>query len=264
MNSASWDHSAPKIVQVTGPATSGTSAKVARPIPGVPALIKELLWRRPVSNGMTLKSFGCSFIWGSELPDEDPISHHSNLTWPALMAQNLALEYQCHAWPGRGNLFIAEKILKHTQPGDRIVVNWTYIDRFDYTDPADDTNWWYSIRPTDCGEAGRTYYRMFHSQYRDKLTSLMMIDQCVQYLRSSDIPFYMTYQDVLLFETEWHCSPAILVLQQRIKPHLRDFAGKNFVQWAQAQGHPVTAQGHLLETGHRAVADHLIQAGVLQ
>ena len=86
----------------------------------------------------------------------------------------------------------------------------------------------------------------------------------MQYLTEKKIPFYMTYQDSLLFETEWHTSPAVLAMQQDLRHLLHSFAGKNFVQWAQAQGHPVTAQGHLLETGHRAVADHLIQAGVLQ
>ena len=212
---------------------------------------------------MTLKSFGCSFVWGSELPDEIPGIKSSAMTWPALLAQRCGMDYQCHAWPGRGNLFIMDRIFGRAQPGDCVIVNWTYIDRFDYTDSSDD-NQWHTCRPSGSSPSADVYYRTFHSQYRDKLTNLCWILQAVQYLTEKKIPFYMTYQDSLLFETEWHTSPAVLAMQQDLRHLLHSFAGKNFVQWAQAQGHPVTAQGHLLETGHRAVADHLIQAGVLQ
>jgi hypothetical protein len=212
---------------------------------------------------MILKSFGCSFIWGSELDDEIPGKTPSLKTWPALLAKQLELDYQCHAWPGRGNLFISEQILNHAQLGDKVVVNWTYIDRFDYTDPANDRQW-HTIRPSGTDAITDIYYRNFHSQYRDKLTSLQAISNAVAHLEQQNIPFLMTYQDHLLFETQWHHTPAIESMQQRLKSKLRDFGGDNFVKWAQAQGHPVTAQGHLLESGHAAAAAHLDKTGSFQ
>ena len=63
---------------------------------------------------MKLKSFGCSFIWGSDLPDDGrnlPRATASRLTWPALLAQDLEYEYECHARPGAGNLQITERLL---------------------------------------------------------------------------------------------------------------------------------------------------------
>ena len=205
---------------------------------------------------MVLKSFGCSFVWGSELCDEVPGKKPSSKTWPALLAQNLGLDYQCRAWPGCGNLFIAEQILNHAQAGDSVVVNWTYIDRFDFTDCQNDQQW-HTLRPSGSGPNADIYYRNFHSQYRDKLTSLMAIANSVSYLEQQNIPFLMTYQDSLLFETQWHFSPAIGNLQQQIGNSLRDFDGHNFVDWAVKRGHAITDQGHLLESGHAAVADHL-------
>ena len=65
---------------------------------------------------MNLKSFGCSFIYGSELSDEIPNNthrHHSKLTWPGQLAQHLNYDYLCYARPGAGNLQIAEQVLTH-------------------------------------------------------------------------------------------------------------------------------------------------------
>lgn len=209
---------------------------------------------------MVLKSFGCSFIWGSELPDERPGQCASELTWPSLAAQSLGLEYQCHARPGCGNLYIAQQILAQAQAGDMIVVNWTYIDRYDYTYTDNDTQW-LTCRPSQ-GDAGSDlYYRNFHSQYRDKLTNLITIANICYYLDRLGSRSFMTYQDSLLFETQWHLDVAIERLQSQVRPFLYDFNGLNFVQWAHSQGYAVTPQGHLLAEGHRAV-QHLVQSSI--
>jgi hypothetical protein len=85
---------------------------------------------------MKIKSFGCSFIFGTDLADEtrgEPYAQSSQLTWPALLAQDLGLEYECHARPGSGNLRILEKILSISiQTPATFVIGWTWIDRFDY------------------------------------------------------------------------------------------------------------------------------------
>ena len=62
---------------------------------------------------MKLKSFGCSFIFGSELAydgRDSPYATPSQLTWPAHLAQHLNYNYQCYARPGAGNLQILEQI----------------------------------------------------------------------------------------------------------------------------------------------------------
>ena len=85
---------------------------------------------------MNLKSFGCSFIFGSELSDDGKNGRYatgSKLTWPAHVARHLNYTYLCYARPGSGNLQIAERTLTHLATNEHalFVINWTYIDRFD-------------------------------------------------------------------------------------------------------------------------------------
>lgn len=205
---------------------------------------------------MTIKSFGCSFIWGSELPDERTGRHFSEKTWPALVAKHLSQPYRCYARAGVGNLYIAEKVLTQAaapNPG-MFIINWTFIDRFDYTDPNDA---WITCRPSETSTNNDYYYRNFHSQLRDKLTTLMYINLCIDTLQQKNIPFIMTAMDDLIFESKWHATPGMLDIQQRIKAHIIDFNGYNFVNWAANYGHPITQQGHLLESGHQACFDYI-------
>ena len=91
-----------------------------------------------------------------------------------------------------------------------------------------------------------------------------MISQCVNYLLQKRIRFVMSVQDSLLFETQWHVTPAILDMQQYIRPYMQDFDGQNFVDWARSFGHSVSDQGHLLESGHRAVAERVSETLTFQ
>ena len=122
---------------------------------------------------MNLKSFGCSFIYGSELADE--VWGGSNSTWPALFAKHYNYEYQCYARPGSGNLRIAESVLSQLACNENAlyVIGWSWIDRFDYTSLDDK---WKTIMPGTEDALAKVYYRDLHSQYRDKLTTLMSIN----------------------------------------------------------------------------------------
>jgi len=210
---------------------------------------------------MKLKSFGCSFMWGSEMADADPLP--SKRSWPALLAQHMGLEYQCMARPGGGNLLIAEQILNHAAlpyPGvaDNMiepalfVINWTYIDRFDYTNPANDQ--WDTIRPGGAWDGqeqlAEHYFKHLHSQYRDKLTTLTHIKLCIDALNQAGHQFIMTYMDELIFETKWHTSPAVLRLQEFVKPYLLQFDNMNMVQYSKDRGHDFGNQAHPLESAH--------------
>jgi len=197
---------------------------------------------------MKLKSFGCSFIWGSEMPDADlsPSKH----SWPALLAEHLHMPYQCLARAGCGNLYIAEQILNHTaQEPAFFVINWTYIDRFDYANAVNDQ--WHTIRPGAQDSMAEHYYRNLHSQYRDKLTTLMHIKLCIDTLQQSGHEFCMTYMDDLIFETKWHAGSAVLTLQEYMRPHLRQFNGRNMLEYSRDCGHAVGQQEHPLESAHK-------------
>lgn len=206
---------------------------------------------------MRLKSFGCSFIFGSDLRDvkRDPVRESvSKYTWPALLAKRLNYQYDCYAYPGVGNLRIAERVLRQTSRSEKnlFVIGWTWIDRFDYTDY---NNQWQTITPATDTDLGKRYYRDYHSQYRDKLSTLMSIRTCIDSLKQKQFPFIMTFMDDLIFETKWHSSPAIINLQDYIRPYLSDFQGKTFLDWSRHNNFKISDNQHPLEEAHDAAAD---------
>jgi hypothetical protein len=200
---------------------------------------------------MKLKSFGCSFIFGSDL--QDP-----NSAWPALVAQHYNLEYQCHAEPGSGNLRILESVLNAlADPEPAVyVIGWTWIDRFDYADPA--TDHWCSVLPADTTDQAQYYYRHFHSQYRDKLSTLIHIKTAQDAVLAAGHQLIMTHMDDLIFETAWHCSPAVTQLQSSIGPNIVQFENQTFLNWARTNGYEISDTWHPLESAHRAAADLMI------
>ena len=128
---------------------------------------------------MKLKSFGCSFIFGTDLDDDGRAA--SNLTWPAQIAKKLNYQYECYARPGAGNLQIMEQVLNQCEDPEPVmfVIGWTWIDRFDYYNahwnPQQSLSPWQTIMPIDQDTLANTYYRDLHSEYRDKLTNLTYI-----------------------------------------------------------------------------------------
>lgn len=213
---------------------------------------------------MKLKSFGCSFIYGTDLADADMIKiRASRHTWPALLAQHLGRDYECYARPGSGNLQILEQVLNQAAVSaaeDLFVISWSWIDRFDYYAP-DQTGepWhdWSTIMPADNNDTARTYYRDLHSEYRDKLVSLSHVRLAIDTLKQKGIPFVMTYMDQLLLDQRWHVSPAVVDLQEYVKPHLMTFEGQTFLDWSRAHGYAESAGWHPLEAAHCAAFESI-------
>ena len=219
---------------------------------------------------MKLKSFGCSFVFGTDLAGAKEWSQTkdgaSNHTWPARIAQHLGYDYECFAWAGLGNLQILERVLNqvNTEPA-LFVVNWSWIDRFDYYDsswnPGQKRTPWNTIMPIDEDNLAKIYYRDLHSEYRDKLTTLIMIKLAIDTLQQHGHQIIMSYMDDLIFETEWHVSPAVLELQDYVRPFMTTFEGKTFLQWCQHHGYRINELMHPLEEAHAAAADYLINQG---
>jgi hypothetical protein len=220
---------------------------------------------------MNLKSFGCSFIFGTELADANdgttslaPVP--SCVTWPAKLAGHLKYKYECYARPGSGNLQILEQILNQASVSnslDLFVIGWTWIDRFDYYNPEynpkDKTIPWSTIMPIDESDLAKMYYRDLHSEYRDKFTCLSYIKLAIDTLNQKGIPFIMTYMDELLFDQQWHTSQATADLQQYIKPCMTKFEDQSFLDWSRNHGYPETEAWHPLEDAHHAAGDYMIK-----
>lgn len=220
---------------------------------------------------MNLKSFGCSFIFGSELADDGrglPIPTPSNFTWPAHLARYLKYDYQCYARPGSGNLQIAERVLTHAVNNDStlFVIGWTWIDRFDFTNAQIynhpiASQWvnWRTIMPVDETDLAKTYYQSLHTEYRDKLTTLMSIRLVIDTLKQKNISFLMTYTDELMFDQRWNTTPAVTDLQEYILPYMTTFDNHNFIDWSKENGYPITKIGHPLEAAHQAAGEYIIK-----
>lgn len=199
---------------------------------------------------MKLKSFGCSFVYGSELADCGfKSTTPSRLTYPALLAQDLGYEYNCHARGGSGNLQILNSILEHVnQEPALFVVNWTWIDRFDY---VDNQELWQTLLPGHDDRLSDFYYRNLHSQYIDKLRTLTCMFTAINALKQRH-QFIMTAMDDLIAETRFHFNPAIEYLQHEVLPYIKSFDGCNLLDFARKNNYEVSDLWHPLEAAHQA------------
>lgn len=208
---------------------------------------------------MKLKSFGCSFIFGTDLHDDsrDKLkATPSNFTWPALLAKQHGLDYACYARPGSGNLQITERLLTQLVDAEPAfyVVGWTWIDRFDYTS-TDARHEWRTIMPVDTDNLAKTYYRDVHSEYRDKLSTLLYVKTAIDALKSSGNQFIMTYMDDLMFDRRWNTSPAVSELQRYCEPYMTRFDNRSFLEYSKEKGFEISQTLHPLEAAHESAAD---------
>ena len=208
---------------------------------------------------MKLKSFGCSFIFGTDLHDDShlaPKATPSNFTWPALLAKHHNLSYTCYARPGAGNLEITERLLSqltNVEPAV-YVVGWTWIDRFSYT--GDNNDWWKSpwrtLMPIESDYVTETYYKHLHSEMRDKLTTLLNVKIAIDSLKSHGHKFIMTYLDDLMFDQRWNTTPAIVELQRYCEPYMTRFDNRNLLDYAKEKGFEISQTLHPLEDAHQS------------
>ena len=212
---------------------------------------------------MKIKSFGCSFIFGSDLKDCDsnpPWPNGSKSTWPALLAQKLDAPYECHARPASGNLQITERILNQLQNSkdDVFIICWSWIDRLDHYNGIHPWQPWKTLLPSDGGELSQTYYKYLHTEYSDKLNTLTKIKLVIDILKQHNVQFLMTHIDGLMFDQQCNTSPAVTHLQSSILPYMTDFKGQTFLDWSRQHGYPESVAWNPLEEAHQAAADYMI------
>jgi len=219
---------------------------------------------------MRLTSFGCSFIFGTDLHDDGRNGPHatpSNHTWPALCAQQLGLEYRCRARGGSGNLQILDQVLRElSDPTPAVfVIGWTWIERFDYEEVGTGRppNEWQTVCPVSTTAASKQYYRYLHSEFRDKLTTLIYIKTAIDMLKQQRRPFVMTYMDDLMLDQTWHAPASVQLLQEYVRPYLCTFEGQTFLDYSRTHNFEISSTLHPLEPAHAAVAK-LIMPGIKQ
>lgn len=217
---------------------------------------------------MKIKSFGCSFIYGSDLPDcphGDYVNHlgPSALTWPALLSKRFAVPYECHAWPGVGNLKILERILYHCHDPDPAIflISWTWIDRFDYIvdhqQPWNNFSW-RSVMPNDDTVFAKQYYSIYHSQIKDQMCNLIWVKTAIETLQRLKIQFVMTCMDDLLFNKLYIAHEGISDLQQSLKKYISYFDGLSFLEWSKSMDYEISTRMHPLEQAHQEACQYVI------
>jgi hypothetical protein len=205
---------------------------------------------------MKLKSFGCSFTYGSDLHDcDDHDVGPSQHTWPALLAKENKLTYECYAWPGIGNLQIMHEVLTQASLNDPsvYVINWTWLNRFDFLNPL--TEHWHTIRPDSNTHEHQLYYRYFYNQYHTMLTNASYIKTTIDVLDSRGIKFIMTLMDTVLFDEVdplWQDPKSISLLQKEINPCITWFENQTFLNWTKQKGFPISENLHPTEDAHQA------------
>ena len=203
----------------------------------------------------SIQTFGDSFLFGSDLKDSDNNMKFSQKTWPALIAKELSLHYDCQARGGCGNHNISKNIFNFSNRSSLIIINWTWIDRFDYDD--DTRGWQKAIRPGSDDEISEFFYKEIHTEEDDKFRSLSYIYSAHHYLKENNIPFISTYMDQLLLDSTWNVSSGIIKLQEIIREKLNTFPNdQTFLEWSRANGYPESEGWHPLEQAHEKAAKY--------
>lgn len=256
-----------------------------------------------------LIAFGDSFTWGTDLNDDwltsemplvngvknpedsdveytmdtffDGWKDYSNETWTALLANELGMQYVCHASPGASNGTILRRILSNVNSlnrGDFVVVNWTWIDRWDMFDISNDE--WVTLRPhmnktdgvlvtpKDDGNdvqvrldidpnLHKFYYKYIQSELWDKLETLKNMALIINILEGMGIRFITTCVDKLSINTEFHAPQYILELQDMVSSKLTWFDSDGFYDWSMKNNFPVGETGHPLEEAHQTAFEYI-------
>jgi len=205
----------------------------------------------------SIQTFGDSFLYGSDLSDclNNKIQDHtaySRKTWPALIAKDLNLKYDCHARSGRGNQSIAVTIFQLAKQNSLNIINWTWIDRFDYN--FTQKYWAETILPGDQNEISKLYYKHIHRELDDKIRNQNIVYSVIQYLKTNNMPFIMTYMDNLLID---NTIIGLEHIASEIIDNLQTFSdNQTFLEWSRANNYPESQGWHPLEQAHKEAANH--------
>jgi len=215
---------------------------------------------------MKLLASGCSFIYGSELTDEQSTLKHSWLTYPALLAKHLNLEYICVAKPGYGNDSIARSVVENISADiGSVVVNWSYSNRFEFYHRY---RGWLNLGPTanedhyfykDFGTLAKSFFANLVPEYAyyRYLADIVLLQD---FLKVRQIPYIFSSTDPDFFKAEkikqyglahknlydaidfdhWH------VWQDQHQVPV------SFVDWAKENEYPIGPCEHPLEQAHHA------------
>jgi len=211
-------------------------------------------------------SFGDSFIFGSEIPE----NYDGSAGWPGISAKYLDIDFECCAMPGTSNDAIAREIFSYYQKNSTnhlAVVNWTWILRWDYflkeeylweTLGVGKFTLYNAVEQRDYKNLTTFYHDLIiDNQMFNKWNNLKTIFSVIKFLTDNNIPFVQTYMDHELIEKEWFNESYTDYMITICKQNLNTFGNKNFLDWSHEKGFKITDPGwHPLEDAHEAAAKY--------
>jgi len=210
-------------------------------------------------------SFGDSFMYGSDLADCDGTGFgngkFSKLTWPALCAKELGLDYECYAQGAKGNQFISFQAIAQQFTNALVIINWSWIDRFDYfsMDSVPENSFpvprLHTVLPGTATELSEFYYKNLHTEFGDLFRNSLFVHATHSYLKVQNIPFISSIMDTLLIDNTWKRDSAITNMQDLIRKDISWFPNnQTFLEWSRSNGYPESKGWHPLEQAHREAA----------
>ena len=204
-------------------------------------------------------SAGCSFIHGSELGDEVP---YSQLTYPALTAKHLGVEYNCVAYPSASNQGIAKQILESKADWQSFyIVQWTYPSRFGVhlnqliKGKNNQPTTWLDLAPNSWDYDIKAFHE--YREYSQQLNEIGIPEL------SKKIYTYVGHKQYM-FQTEL-CMRAVKgYLESQGAQYvflpacddvaeltMHSFEGKGFIEWCSDKNFPVGKHKHPLHEAHQ-------------
>ena len=190
---------------------------------------------------------------------------YSKHTWTALLANMLGNTYICYASPGASNQTISRKLMQFLpfiNNDDYVIINWTYIDRWEFVDieklPIDSQ--WKNITPTSNinSKFEKFYFNFIQNELWNKWNSLKEIMLAINILKAKNIQFLMTCNDTLLLDQKCHAPSYVKNTQNEIKDHIIWFEGMGFNEWVSKYNFPRGKDNnHPLEEAHIAAFNYI-------
>lgn len=245
---------------------------------------------------MILVAGGDSMVWGCELADSPHGGHggHSQKTFPALLANDANMYYQCSAYPGNANNAISRSIITQIEQDSQsktVLVVWTFTQRvefrFSYLNNNLPTSSWYSINSWHCDdkfkfnsglidqlqirEFAKSFFKFTgNTEYVEQYNYLKEILFLQLYLKNKNIPYLFITTNNETFEHDNYKRHEkdldLSSLYQQIDwdswfffPSGTDadetITPRGFYQWALENKYSVGPGGHPLEDAHKAAAE---------
>ena len=221
-------------------------------------------------------AFGDSFTRGDELADcltnsrIAPHHTHSLSTWPALIAKELGIEYDCLTIGGRGNQWISWQVAAQIKQDTLCIedtlciLNWSWFERFDYIDI--ETNQWAVTHPRHNDKLNHYFYKHVDHEQWNLHRNLQQIHSTISLLKQNNVNFIMTcldthysltYNDMQSLGSNTVWTNAILSLQEQVVPHIVDFEDMSFLEWSKHKSFELGPNGHPLEKAHAEAAKYI-------